>query len=61
MAARAHQKIMARQQLGLWHRKVGDDLLTLGESCGKHHVYRLMGQEQTLLKVTLKRQNPHHY
>jgi putative transposase len=28
------------------YRKVRDDLLALGETCGKHRVYRLMRQEK---------------
>jgi putative transposase len=40
-------------------RKVTDDLRDLGETCGKHRVYRLMRQEKLRSQTGYRRRNSH--
>jgi putative transposase len=41
------------------HRKVTGDLRDLGETCGKHRVYRLMRQEKLRSQTGYRRRNSH--
>ena len=42
------------------YRKIAHDLRDLGESCGKHRVYRLMKQEGLRAQVGYRRRNGHY-
>jgi len=41
------------------YRKVTDDLRDLGETCGKHRVYRLMRQEKLRSQTGYRRRISH--
>ncbi len=41
------------------YRKVTDDLRDLGETCGKHRVYRLMRQGKLRSQTSYRRRNSH--